>query len=248
MKAGSSAVILVAAGAGRRYGREKQFLPLGGRPLIHWPLLVFDNTPEVTEVILVVAKDRLAWARRFVHRGRFKKVRAVVPGGRERADSVRAGLAGVSPLVDVVLVHDAARALVSRDIIDRVAAAVRRSGAALAARPVTDTVKVGVVKQSRVHVARTLPRTGLWLAQTPQGFRADLARRIAPRLSSSLTDDVQAVERLGLPVEIVFGAARNFKVTVPEDFELCRSFFAQKKKIRRDGGKRSTVPLEKKAI
>jgi 2-C-methyl-D-erythritol 4-phosphate cytidylyltransferase len=227
----SCAVVLVAAGTGRRFGKAKQFQRLGGQPLLYWPLRTFDGTPCVKDVVLVVAADRLAWGRRFVKRAGFKKVRAVVSGGRERADSVRAGLAAVSPEIDVVLIHDAARALVSRDIVERVSAAAQRNGAALAARPVADTVKGAVAKGNRSFVKRTIPRGGLWLAQTPQGFRADVAARIAPRLSSSLTDDVQAAERLGIPVEIVLGSAQNFKVTVPEDFELCRAIFSNSKRI-----------------
>lgn len=183
----------------------------------------------VVDVVVVVAEDRLAWARRFAKRSGFRKVRAVVPGGRERADSVRAGLGAVSPEAEVVLIHDAARALVSRDIVERVAVAAKRTGASLAARPVADTVKVAVAKSGRTFVRRTVPRAGLWLAQTPQGFRSDVAQRIAPRLSSTLTDDVQAAEKMGIPVEIVWGSATNFKVTVPEDFNLCQAIFARER-------------------
>lgn len=223
-------VVLVAAGTGRRFGKAKQFQSLGGQPLLYWPLRTLERTPSVVEVVLVVAADRGAWARRFVQRSRLKKVRAIVPGGRERADSVRAGLAVVSSGMDVVLIHDAARALVSRDLVERVAIAAKRSGAALAARPVADTVKRAVLKRGRFFVKETVPRAGLWLAQTPQGFLRDVALRIAPRLSSTLTDDVQAAEKMGIPVEMVVGSALNFKVTVPEDFELCRVLLGQRQK------------------
>jgi 2-C-methyl-D-erythritol 4-phosphate cytidylyltransferase len=228
--AGSASVVLVAAGRGRRFGAPKQFENLLGRPLLYWSLLPFEKTPGVREVVLVVAQDRLVWARRFVRRAGLKKVRTILAGGRERADSVRAGLGAVSPEADVVLIHDAARVLVSRDLIERVATAARRTGAALAARPVPDTVKAVVRKRARFFVKGTVPRAGLWLAQTPQGFRSDVARRIAARLTSSLTDDVQAAERLGIPVEIVPGAAANFKVTVPEDLDLSRVILSQRMK------------------
>lgn len=198
---------------------------MGGQPLLYWPLRTFEKTPSVVGVVLVVAKDRLRWACRFVKRSKFKKVCAIVPGGKERADSVRAGLAMVPSKGHVVLIHDAARALVSRDLVERVAVAAKRTGAALAARPVADTVKLAVTKRGRSFVQRTVPRGGLWLAQTPQGFLTDVLRRMAPRLSSRLTDDVQAAEKMGIPVEIVMGAAANFKVTVPEDFTLCRTLF-----------------------
>jgi 2-C-methyl-D-erythritol 4-phosphate cytidylyltransferase len=214
-------VVLVAAGSGRRFGKAKQFQSMGGQPLLYWPLLTLERTPSVVGVVLVVGEDRLAWARRFVKRSKFKKVCAIVPGGKERADSVRAGVAVVPSKGDVILIHDAARALVTRDVVERVAVAAKRTGVALAARPVADTIKMAVIKRGRPFVQRTVPREGLWLAQTPQGFRADVLRRIAPRLSSRLTDDVQAAEKMGIPVEIVMGAATNFKVTVPEDFALC---------------------------
>lgn len=214
---------MVAAGSGRRFGKAKQFQSMGGQPLLYWPLRTFEGIPGVVGVVLVVAEDRLAWARRFVKRSKFKKVCAIVPGGKERADSARAGLAMVPSEGSVILIHDAARALVSRDVVERVAVAAKRTGAALAARPVADTVKGAVIRGGRSFVQRTVPREGLWLAQTPQGFRADVLRRITPRLSARLTDDVQAAEKMGIPVEIVMGAATNFKITVPEDFTLCRA-------------------------
>lgn len=218
-------VVLLAAGAGRRFGKQKQFLELGRRPLFHWPLSTFHRVATVTHVVWVVPSDRVAWAKAYAVRHRFKKVSAVVAGGAQRADSVRRGLGALPDIYDVVLIHDSARALVTPDIVRRVAQAAERSGAALAARPVADTIKMARTKGQRHYVKRTIPREGLWLAQTPQGFRRDVAERVAPRLSSSLTDDVQAAERLGIPVELVAGTAANFKVTVPEDFEMCRALF-----------------------
>jgi 2-C-methyl-D-erythritol 4-phosphate cytidylyltransferase len=176
----------------------------------------------VASVVLVVSEARRAWAERFVRREGFRKVRRVAAGGAERADSVRAGLGAIPPGNSVVLIHDAARALVPRAVIERVINAARRTGAALAARRVPDTLKRGRARGGRFVVQRTLPRADLWLAQTPQGFRSDVLARVAPRLVSSLTDDVQAAERRGIPVEIVEGSALNFKVTIPEDLEMCR--------------------------
>jgi 2-C-methyl-D-erythritol 4-phosphate cytidylyltransferase len=99
-----------------------------------------------------------------------------------------------------------------------VARAARRTGAALAAWPVPDTIKASRGKRVR----RTVPRDGLWLAQTPQGFRRDVADRLFRRPTRSLTDDVQLAERAGVPVELVPASSMNFKVTLPEDFALCR--------------------------
>ena len=215
-------VVLLAAGAGRRFGRPKQFERVAGRSLFSFPLRTFERTPQVKAVVLVVSPDRQAWAERYVRRDGFRKVYRVVAGGRERADSVRAGLRAAPP-ADVLLIHDGARALVSRALVERVAAAAHKTGAALAARPVPDTLKQGVLRGGRVRVTCTVPRADLWLAQTPQGFRWDILPQVMPRLTSDLTDDVQAAERLGIPVEMVEGSALNFKVTVPEDLAVCRA-------------------------
>ncbi len=217
-------VILVAAGHGRRFGprhqRPKQFKTLLGKPLLCWPLRLFEKTPSVNSVVLVVSADYMDFAKTLVRRERFKKVVAVTQGGKERADSVRRGFARVPAGTDVVLVHDSARALVSKEIVERVISAVDRRGAALAAIPVPDTVK----KASRDGLIRkTIPRDGLWLAQTPQGFRFELAKKIFTADAKVFTDDVQWAERAGHPVEIVMGSPMNFKVTVPEDFKLCEA-------------------------
>jgi 2-C-methyl-D-erythritol 4-phosphate cytidylyltransferase len=121
---------------------------------------------------------------------------------------------------DVVLIHDAARPLVSPDVVARVVSAARRSGAALAAWPVTDTLKSQ--KTGVLRVNKTVPRDGLWLAQTPQGFRRDWAPLLLRRMDGA-TDDVQAAERAGRPVEIVPGSPRNIKVTRPEDMKICEA-------------------------
>ncbi len=172
----------------------------------------------------------MKWTRTFVRRHGFRKVRAVVEGGRERADSVRRGLRAAPKDTSVVLIHDAARPLVSRDVVERVIAAARRTGAALAAWPVPDTLKESKgrrakgkrQKTGRLLVKRTISRHKLWLAQTPQGFRWPLAERLMES-GGSPTDDVQWAERAGHPVEMVLGSPRNFKVTVPEDFKFCEA-------------------------
>lgn len=215
-------VVLVAAGRGRRFGKPKQFESVAGRPLYQWPLRVMERHPAVAAVVIVVPAERAVGVRRAMGRARFRKVVAVVPGGAERLDSVRAGLRVLPSSVDVVLVHDAARALVDAGVVTRVIAGARRSGAALAAWPVPDTVKESSARGGRFWVRRTVPRTGLWLAQTPQGFRRALSRTLF-ETAGPLTDDVQALERAGRPVELVLGSARNFKVTVREDIALCRA-------------------------
>lgn len=220
-------VVLVAAGRGRRFGKPKQFEIVKGRPLYQWPLRLLERLSTVDVVVLVVPADRVAEVRRSLARSRFRKVFAVVAGGAERLDSVRAGLRALPLSVDIILVHDAARALVDPGVIQRVIQGVRRSGAAVAAWPVPDTLKEGAVRGGRTLVGRTVPRAGLWLAQTPQGFLRRWARKFFEE-GNNLTDDVQVLEKARQPVEIVLGSARNFKVTVPEDLALCRILMRSK--------------------
>lgn len=217
----SVGIVLVAGGRGRRFGpssRPKQFRPLGGRPAMDWPLRTFERTALVKHVAVVVPKEYVAATARRLKR--FKKVGAVAAGGATRAESVRAGVRALPPSADVILVHDAARVLVTPAVIERVAKAVKRSGAALAAWPVPDTLKEAAVRGKKVFVRRTVPRAGMWQAQTPQGFRRDRLNKLL-EAPLDLTDDVQVFERRGESVEIVLGDARNFKVTVKEDFDLC---------------------------
>lgn len=220
----NAAAVIVAAGAGRRFGgrRPKQFLLLAGKPLLYWSLRAFERTPTVRSIVLVVAPDFIKWAVSFLSRSKGRKPVTVVAGGRERSDSVRNGILACGASADVILIHDAARPLVTPGVISRVAKAARRTGAALAAWPVPDTIKESRGKRVR----RTVPRDGLWLAQTPQGFRRDVAVRLFRRPTRALTDDVQWAERAGVPVELVSASPMNFKVTLPEDFVLCRRLLA----------------------
>jgi 2-C-methyl-D-erythritol 4-phosphate cytidylyltransferase len=148
----------------------------------------------------------------------------VVAGGAERGDSVAAGLAALGPDVDVVLVHDAARALAPSELFDRVAAAVRAGApAAVPGVPVVDTVKQ-VDEQG--HVTATPPRATLRAIQTPQGFRRDVLER-AHAVWSEATDDAALVERLGLPVLVVDGDRRALKVTTADDLETAARILAE---------------------
>jgi 2-C-methyl-D-erythritol 4-phosphate cytidylyltransferase len=122
--------------------------------------------------------------------------------------------------LDVILVHDTARPLVSRSIIERVARAASKKGAALAAWPLPDTLK-SADKAGRV--LKTIPRKNLWLAQTPQGFRRDVAMDCLLKPSSTATDDVELAERKGYRVVLVQGAPTNMKVTYPHDFSICEA-------------------------
>jgi 2-C-methyl-D-erythritol 4-phosphate cytidylyltransferase len=209
--------ILVAAGRGERMqaALPKAFLPLAGRSLLRWAADAFEASPEVGGIVAVVP-DALRIEARDLLTG-MSKLRAVVAGGLRRQDSVTAGLRALPTGFDgVVLVHDAARPLISPEIIAAVAAAAGEMGAALPVLPLVDTVK-------RVRdgcVESTLDRNELFAAQTPQGFRLGVLARAyaeAEAAGVTLTDEAMAVERLGLPVRPVPGTPRNRKLTTPED-------------------------------
>lgn len=222
---GNAAVIITAAGAGRRFGgrRRKAFVPLKGRPLVAWSLRACEQSPGVAEVVLVVHRHDLARARALVRRARCRKVLAVVPGGATRADSVACGLRAVSPCRPIVAVHDAARPLVAPALITRVIRAAARDGAALAAVPQVATTKL-VDRAGRV--VATVDRRRLWAAQTPQAFRRALlegAYRRARGRAPQATDESMLVEWCGVRSRVVEDSPRNLKVTTPDDLAIAEA-------------------------
>jgi len=178
----------------------------------------------VAEVVLAVHRGDVARAWALVRRYRCRKVRAVVVGGATRAASVYQGLQAVSPGIRVVAVHDAARPLVTPDVITRVIATAAREGAALAAAPMIPTTKL-VDRGGRV--VATLDRHRLWAAQTPQAFRRDLLetayRRLRGRARWQATDESALVEQCGVRSRIVEDTPRNVKVTMPEDLRIAEA-------------------------
>ena len=216
MKIPSTGVIIAGAGEGRRLGfaLPKALVPVAGLPLFLHSVRTFSPLSFVREIVLVLPGD---WIDRIRARhGRElmrRKVIAMVAGGARRLDSVLEGLEATT--APVVLVHDAARPLVSRKAVEDVAAAAAKHGAAVLAAPAVDTVKIA---DGRGRVIETPDRGRVWLAQTPQGFR----RRVlvnAYRLNGGrdATDDVQLVERARGKVVIVPSNNANFKITTRED-------------------------------
>ncbi|MCL6648775.1 MAG: 2-C-methyl-D-erythritol 4-phosphate cytidylyltransferase [Chloroflexi bacterium] len=207
------AAVIVGAGAGRRFGGDKVFAELAGRPLVAHTVAAFEAAPEVEAIVLVLREEMVPRGLALVQEQGWQKVTAVVAGGPRRQDSVVAGLRQVS--AEWVLVHDAARPLVTPDLIAQGLAAAQETGAAIAAVPVRDTVKR--VDQNRIIA--TVDRAQLWLAQTPQVFRAELLE-LALQSAHEVTDDAAAVEALGVPVRVFLGSERNVKVTTTSDLAL----------------------------
>jgi len=222
-------VIVPAAGRGTRLGGgPKQYQPIGGVPMVLRALRPFVSHPDVKQVVLVLPPEDAAEPPAFL--SGLGSGLTIVGGGAERADSVAAGLAALDPACATVLVHDAARPFVERGVIDAVIAHARAGEGAVAAVPLSDTLKQAAPDDAS-RVARTVPRDGLWRAQTPQGFprvvleRAHAAARTA---SSGLpTDDAALVEHTGVPVRLVPDSPRNLKVTTAADLALAELIAGQ---------------------
>lgn len=221
-----------AAGSGSRMGgaTPKQFLCLGGLPVLVRTIRALQAAEEIRDIIIAVSPEYLEHTGKLLDRYGPAPIGdriRIVAGGRRRQDSVRAGLDALAPDIDLVLVHDAARPLVPPELIAACLEAARRHGAALAALPVKDTVKEA---DDQGRVAATVDRGGLWLAQTPQVAERGLLRdafAAAERDSYLATDEAALLEHLGHSPTLVPGAERNFKITTPEDLLLAEALLLQ---------------------
>ena len=216
------AVLVPAGGLGTRMGRQtpKQFLRLGGGPILAVTLRHFTSHPAVVAVVVAAPAAHVGRTRALVGRRRRPTV-TVVAGGPTRQESVWRALQAAPLDVDIVVVHDAVRPFISRWLVDAVVAAASTEGAAICALPIAETVK-------RVRdrlVETTVDRAGLWAVQTPQAFRAAVLREAhekARRDGVVGTDEAMLVERLGHPVRVVPGLPDNIKITTPEDLRRAR--------------------------
>jgi 2-C-methyl-D-erythritol 4-phosphate cytidylyltransferase len=205
-------------------GRAKAFLQLAGRPLLLRAAEAFEAAPDVEAIVAVVPTDEQRAARDLL--APLQKVTAVVAGGATRQDSVRAGLEALPSAFDgIVLVHDAARALIEPSLIASVVRAAIEVGAAIPVLPLVDTIK-------RVRggaVLETLDRSELAAAQTPQGVRRALLAEALDRAARdgiTVTDEAMAVEHLGRRVAAVVGSPRNLKITTPHDLRWAELLLA----------------------
>lgn len=212
-------VVIVAAGAGVRAGSTelKQFRWVAGKPMLLHSVQEFMARPDVAIVVCVLPRSHAGDPPPWLFQCDVERLLVSV-GGRERGDSVLNGLSDLPPEVRIVLVHDAARPLAGAAAIERVIAAARSGVGAVAALPLTDTLKE---VDAGGRVTRTVSRAGLWRAQTPQGFPRDMIERAyaeARRDGVVATDDAALCERLELPVVVVRGSERAMKVTEEADF------------------------------
>ncbi|MBU5443731.1 2-C-methyl-D-erythritol 4-phosphate cytidylyltransferase [Paenibacillus sp. MSJ-34] len=212
--------VVVAAGKGSRMGTEesKQYLRLGNKPIIIHTLETFERMAEIDEIALVVGADDVERCRQWISEYGIRKATSVVAGGNERQHSVYKGLAQLD--VEYVLIHDGVRPFVRMDHARACFDEAVRSGAAVLAVPVKDTIKQ--VNESGV-IQTTPDRRSLWAIQTPQAFRHSvvLAAHEQARKDGFIgTDDSMLVERLGIPVTVVEGDYTNIKITTPEDLDF----------------------------
>lgn len=209
--------VIVAAGSSRRMGGvNKVFALLGGKPVLARVVDAFERCSPVAQVVVVVSKQNVEQCRWLVAEQGWSKVTDVCAGGRRRQDSVVAGLDRLSHCHWVVI-HDGARPLLTEDLIYRGLTEVKETGAAAAAVPVTDTIKVA--GDDRL-VQQTPPRHNLWAVQTPQVFSFDIIAKAYRQAKQEVTDDATLVEQLGYRVKLYMGAYDNIKITTPDDLVL----------------------------
>ncbi len=211
---GASAVI-VAAGRGERLGSPKQFLPLGGIPLLMWSVRVFDAHPGIDEVVVVLPAESYAAPPQWLTGSAIRRC----AGGETRRESAGAGVRAANVESGLILIHDSARPFVSHELISRVIEAASRTGAAIPILPIVDTIK----RIDAGSIAETVKRQELGRAQTPQGFDATLIRGLHVRASeaeSIASDDAALCELEARPVSVVEGDPWNLKITTAADLAL----------------------------
>ncbi len=221
--------VFPAAGQGRRMkaGKNKVFLELLGKPILVHTLERFSASQQVDFLVVIVAKDEIAQIEQLLSKVSGLKPYAVIAGGSERQYSIANGLAAMPEETEIVLVHDAARPLVSLSVIENVIAAARAEGSAIAAVPEKNTIKV---VDEAGFVRETPNRAVLWAVQTPQGFQKEILLEAYQRAEKDGflgTDDASLVERMGRPVQVVTSSYRNIKVTTPEDLLIAEAFLRE---------------------
>jgi len=220
----TATAILLCAGKGERLsaGVDKALVPLGGRPLFTWSLEAFGRSAAIDGIVVVGPVRRL---KEMLSAAGLapRKIVAWSEGGRERQDSVARGLQALPEGAGLVAIHDCARALVTPELIARVVADAAQHGGAIAALPLGDTLKRGVLGV----IETTVPRQGLWCAQTPQVFRREWIAAAHAAAAGTATDDAALVEALGHRVHLTPGEPLNFKITTPQDLELAEAWLTR---------------------
>ena len=211
-----SGAVIVGAGSSQRMGADKAFLSLAGKPLLAWSIDTCHNCELFSKIVIVLNESNIDSGQKLIiERGWSKKV-SVIIGGKRRQDSVRQGLKELEDC-DWILIHDGARPFLTTDLIHDGLTAAQETGAAVAAVPVKDTIKLS---DDDGMVRETFNRHQLWITQTPQVFRSDIITRAHENIIDDVTDDASLVERLAYRVKLYTGSYNNIKITTPEDLAL----------------------------
>ncbi len=224
--------VVLAAGSGKRMGTKvhKQYLLMGGKPVLYYSLRAFQDSKRIDEIILVCGAGEEDYCRQdIVEKYGISKARKIIPGGAERYDSVWNGLKETRE--GYVYIHDGARPFVDEEIIERAYECVSEHHACVAGMPSKDTVKIA---DPGNIVTVTPDRSSVWIVQTPQVFDTELIRKayalLMEKEAVSVTDDAMAAEQmLGVPVRLFYGSYENIKITTPEDLEIAEVFLKRKK-------------------
>lgn len=227
----NSAVIL-AAGNGTRFGddRVKQFVEIDGKSVLVRSAEAFEQSEEIHEIIVVTRKADIDGCRNILHSAGITKLTSVVAGGETRGQSAKIGFEAVNPACDFVAIHDAARCLVTPEMIEAAMETAYVEGAAACAGRVVDTIKK---TDGSNTITETIDRENTWLVQTPQIFMADMYRAaayMAEKDGIAATDDCALCERLGFKVKLVDCGRTNIKITYPEDVIFAETILASRRK------------------
>jgi 2-C-methyl-D-erythritol 4-phosphate cytidylyltransferase len=218
LRFGKVGVVVVAAGTSQRMaGINKLFASLRGKPLLAWSVDTCQGHRLVHQIVLVLNDKDLARGQKLKEERGWSKI-TLCPGGARRQDSVRKGLRQIRDC-DWVMIHDGARPFLTLNLIEDGLKIAEDTGAAVAAVPVKDTIKLA---DSEKLIKDTLQRDKFWAAQTPQIFSFDMITKAYENLTTEVSDDATAVERLGYKVQLYMGDYKNIKVTTPEDLALAR--------------------------
>lgn len=230
MKKETYGAVVLAAGKGKRMHSavQKQFLMLGGKPVIFYSLEQFEQCPFINEIVLVTGEEEIDYCRKeIVEKFDFQKVKKIVAGGAERFLSVYNGLKACT--CDFVYIHDGARPFVDQAILERTREDVKRYGACVAGMPVKDTIKIS---DGDGYADVTPPRSRVWMVQTPQVFAYSCIKDAYDKLivdgRMDVTDDAMVLECMaGQKTKLTLGSYENIKITTPEDLEIAEVFAAR---------------------
>lgn len=226
--------LVVAAGESTRFGNKtkKQFYRIAGKPILVHALMALNHSRIIARIVLVVPeKDINEVNRNIIEKYQLRKITDIVPGGKDRSDSVWNGLQAIYNS-DLVLIHDGVRPFITEQMIRDTVHTAQKSGAAIMATKITDTIKFA---ESDLIIKKTVPRDNLWGVQTPQVFKFSLlftAYQQARKKKIKVTDDAGILEYFGIPVTLVPGSITNIKITTKQDINIAEAILKQSSAAR----------------